>query len=178
MRYEWLRWPLVVRSVAGGLIWGLAVFGWWSRGAGPSTGMTLLVSLAMGLVFGGLTYLAVGYRERHAFAVSGRPLTGDERVAVVRAVDRVEPPGPPRLRAVADGIARRRAGESRSSVVSSVVVFGLMLALSVLLAVGGSPWWWAAVALWTVLVAYTLIGEPRRKAAARRYLRVSGRPGG
>jgi O-antigen/teichoic acid export membrane protein len=174
MRYGLLRWPIGVRSLVAGLIWGLGMFAWPFRDAADRTGTTLLISVVFGLIFGGAMYLAVGRRERDAFAVDGRPLTGDERVTVVRAVDDVEPPAQARLREVATGVARRRAAESRSSVAIGFVVFGLMLALSVFLAISGSPWWWAAAGLWAVLIAYTAIVEPRRKAAARRYLKAAG----
>jgi Flp pilus assembly protein TadB len=134
--------------------------------------MSAVVFLGAGLVFGALLLVTVGVQERRVFGGAEPPLTGDERVAVVRAVSAGTPPGDRRLRAAADRLADRRARPPARPLVQGAV-FGVFLLLALVLALTRTPWFWLGVLFWVVVICVALPAERRSRHAAERYLRAA-----
>lgn len=84
-----------------------------------------------------------------------RSLSPAQRRAATRS--RGPAPADPAARAVALNQARRTLHVLRRQRRWAPILFGVLLALAVVQAVGDSPWWWFAVALWAVALTSHLL---------------------
>nr|BFE60293.1 hypothetical protein GCM10020063_048190 [Dactylosporangium thailandense] len=154
---------VVAASAVGGVA-GIAV----ALYLAPRAEMPPAVVVGLGLVFGVLFGFVVAVLvEQRVYG--SRPFTDEERSAAHLAIRRAEPPADPKLRAVADEVARRQAGRDGLQVAAVVLpaVFVVHAAVSVAL---GHPSGWMRGAFWLLLGSAMLALRARLRGQARRYL--------
>ncbi len=173
-----LRFPVWLRALVAAVLFGLFMVAFTPR-AGRDVWLTVLPFAVGACVYGAVMGVTMRRQDRRAFQAGGQPLSGPERVAVVRAVRNGEPPSDPRLREAAVGYAHRllRPVNSVAAIAVMVAVF-TALALTLAVADGGAGAW-LLVVVWLVLGA-VLVGRTRRQRRhARAYLsRSTAEPAG
>ncbi|MDP9418534.1 MAG: hypothetical protein M3P48_12070 [Actinomycetota bacterium] len=111
---------------------------------------TVLVGVAGGVVVGLVTGTSV-HRRNERVAAAARQLPAGERVTAVRAAVRGPVPDERRVRAPAREVATALLGELHGER-RGVLLLVPVAVLFVMLALGGQPRYWAALALVTALV--------------------------
>jgi hypothetical protein len=110
VRYELIRRPVWVRSVLCGVVFALFQLLTVRGNPLPTLLGALVGGLVGGLLFGSLCTLFLRRQDRRIWG--DEPMTGDEKVAAVRAVDRGAPPAEPGIRAAATRLAELRTTSS------------------------------------------------------------------
>jgi hypothetical protein len=164
VRYELIRRPVWVRSVLCGVVF--ALFQLLTVRGNPLP--TLLGALVGGLLFGSLFTLFLRRQDRRIWG--DEPMTGDEKVAAVQAVDRGAPPAEPGIRAAATRLAElRTASSNRPGLI--VALFGGLLVIMLAAAIyDGGAMWWTLAAVLAVFTPWVAITTARQRAGARRFL--------
>jgi hypothetical protein len=172
-----MRWPLWARGVLCGVVWSLFMLvALPLMNDGTLNAGTVIAVLVGGVIFGALLVFVGGRAQRRMFAADdGTTLSGEERLTVVRALQRGAPPAEDRLRGVAHRIAQKRLATPRR-VWFTVAVFGFMTVLHLYLALTDSPKWWAGIAVWPVLAVASKVTQDRQYRTARRYLDAEAAP--
>ncbi|MFG2106433.1 hypothetical protein [Micromonospora chersina] len=174
MRYTIMRWPVWKRGVLTGvwyagwlaLMFGLMLGGPW----GPA----VVGSLVGSVIFVPTMMLAMARGEKALNPIDGPPLTADERVQAVRAVDHGQPSDNPRVQAAAVTLARQRVRQ-RIGVVLLAVLFGFFALVAAAFAVMENPWWWLLAAIAVVTGPPIIAGLRRQHRGAATLLAAAER---
>ncbi|GAA2510612.1 hypothetical protein Ahu01nite_072110 [Winogradskya humida] len=158
-----LRWPLWVRSLIAGLLWGGFMYVFVADG--PRTVLQGVVFLVGGLAFGLAMWGLARSQERRLFGDLSEP----ERTAAVEAVRAARPPEDSRLGAAATRIATGWA-TPRMRPVHLILAFGFFLVLSVYVAITVTPWGWFGIVFWPLVAWLSIRTERRQQRVAERYL--------
>jgi hypothetical protein len=152
--------PDSVRAVITGLIFGaFMTIAPWSGSHGGWT-ERILLGVVEGAVFG--VYMAWSYkRDFDANRVELRALPPDQRRTAVRAVTRDPVPSDSATRAAALHYAQQSLELTKRRWRMGVIVYFAMLAISAVLALTGSPWWWLGFAFVAGLLV-KFLQSPRR----------------
>ena len=151
-----MRWPVWQRGVLIGVLYAgsLALM------LGGPWGPAVVGSLIGGVIFVTAMTLAMARAEKALNPVAGPPLTADERVQAVRAVDQGQPSDNPRVQAAAVTLARQRVRQ-RIGIVLLAVLFGFFALVAAAFAVLENPRWW-------LLAAIVVVTGPPITAGLRR----------
>jgi hypothetical protein len=161
MKYTVMGWPVWQRSVVMGLVYlgtlviieGVVVGYPWAP--------TLVGGLVGTIIFVTVMTLVMARAEKALNPIAGPPLTADERIEAVRAVDRGQPSDTPRVQMAAVALARQRV-RRRISVVLLAVLLGIIALIVAAFAVLVNPWWWLLATV-VVVSAASCIAELRHQ---------------
>ncbi|GAA3195621.1 hypothetical protein ACFO1B_00005 [Dactylosporangium siamense] len=172
MRYELVRRPVWVRSILSALVFAAVttVFRLLTTPTGPLPALT--AGVGGGALFGVVFGLFLYRQDRQLWG--DQRLSGDERVAAVRAVDRGDPPSEPDVRTAATRVARLRTAPSNHPA-AVVAMFGLLLVVALVeAAVLGNRFWWLIAGFVVVFAPWVTIRTVRQRSTARRFLAAVG----
>lgn len=96
------------------------------------------------------------------------PLSADDRVLVDRAARRGAVPEDDALRAAALRVVEERLDADRRTGGRAVLSAAVLVLVAGLLALTGSPWWWAAVGLGVALLVLRFAGRAHLQRRAER----------
>ncbi len=166
-KYRLVRLPLWARGVVIGASFGGALFAYLRLSDYSASLLFDVISSGIAaVVFAMLLTLVARALERRIFDADGAPLNTDDRVRVLQAVDAGRWPQHERLQPAASRLVEQRLRRSEKPAFQ-MVVFGAMLALSVLNAMTEGPWWWCAVAFWLVAGPWSVLSNRRRRRSAQ-----------
>ncbi|GGK95830.1 hypothetical protein [Mangrovihabitans endophyticus] len=157
-----LGWPLWCRCLIAGLAYGVALY---AVGVGGRAAELILGYPVVGVVLGLMLWPYARAHERKLYG----DLTGDERVAVMRAVRAHDPPRDARLRDAGARLAHHWTSRQRQPR-NQLIVFALLELLAVFAALTMTAWGWAAVVLLPPVAWYSVRIERRQRLAALRFL--------
>jgi 1,4-dihydroxy-2-naphthoate octaprenyltransferase len=161
MRYTIMRRPVWQRSVLIGVVYAATIALVSGLILDYESGPAVVGSLVGGVIFViGIT-LAIARAEKALNPVAGPPLTPDERVQAVRAVDHGQSSGNPRVQMAAVTLARQRVRQRRG-IILLAVLFGFSALVAAAFAVVENPWWWLLAAI-IVVTGPPFIAELRRQ---------------
>jgi hypothetical protein len=150
------------------LVFGLLLgYGWSPTVGGAFVGGVIFVT--------GVT-LGMARAEKALDPVVGPPLTADERVQAVRAVDHGQRSDNPRVQPAAVTLARQRV-RHRIGIVLLAVLFGFIALVAAAFAVMENPRWWLLAAI-AVATSPPIIAGLRRQHKGATTLLAAAEKGG
>ncbi|WP_130335441.1 hypothetical protein [Micromonospora kangleipakensis] len=161
MRHMIMRWPVWQRGVLIGVLYAGSLALIFGVMLGSGWGPAVVGALVGGVIFVAGMTLAMARAEKALNPVAGPPLTADERVQAVRAVDHGQPSDNPRVQAAAVTLARQRVRQ-RIGIVLLAVLFGFFALVAATFAVLENPRWWLLAAI-VVVTGPPIIAGLRRQ---------------
>lgn len=160
-----MRWPLWQRGLLTGVLYGGSMALMFGVMLDSEWGPAVVAGLVSGVIFATIMTLVIARAEKAFDPIAGPPLTVDERVQAVRAVDHGQPSDNPRVQAAAVMLARQRVRQ-RIGIVLLAVLLGFFALVAVAFAVMVNPWWWLLAAIAVVTGPPIIVGLRRQHRGA------------
>jgi hypothetical protein len=160
--YWLVRWPAWARGVLMGAAWAVLCFIFLGS---DRVLLSAVLWAAGGVVFAFVMTRVAARQEHRMYEVDGHLLGIDERVRMLRAVDAGRWPAGAGPQHAAERLVRWRLQRGQSPTFQ-IIAYGVLLLISINLAIVRSPWWWIFTGGWVIVSVWQIsISISKRRAA-------------